>query len=108
MNLKLCQSWPTYLIFTSECNVTPHVDAYASVYVFFNVTGGEHVFGSFIYFIDTSQTVCKVMCLLFVEIDDFDVTETENMHCAKLPDAQDDRICSYRSRQLSSPYSLKK
>ena len=48
-------------------------------------------------FIDTSQTVCKVACLLFVEIDDFDVTETENMHCAKLPDAQDDRICSYTS-----------
>ena len=35
------------------------------------------------------------MCLIFVEIDDFDATETENMHCAKLPEAQDDRICSY-------------
>ena len=36
------------------------------------------------------------MCLLFVEIDDFEFTETENMHCAKLPDAQDDRVCSYQ------------
>ena len=61
----------------------------------FNVTGVEHVFGSLVYFIDISQIVCKVMCLLFVEIDDFGVTETENMHCAKSPDAQDDRICSY-------------
>ena len=35
------------------------------------------------------------MCLLFVESDDFDVQDTENMHCAKSRDAQDDRICSY-------------
>ena len=60
----------------------------------FNVAGGEHVFGPFICFIDTSQTVCKVMCLFFVESDDFDVQDTENMHCAKSPDAQVDRICS--------------
>ena len=45
-------------------------------------------------FIGASQTVCKVTCLLFVETDGFDVPDTENMHCAKLPDAQDDRICS--------------
>ena len=49
-NLKLSQSPPTYLIFTSECNVTPHVDAYASMYVCFNVSGGEHVFGPFVCF----------------------------------------------------------
>ena len=65
------------------------------MYVFFNVTGGNTCLDLLFVFIDASQTVCKVMCLLFVEIDDFDVTETENMHCAKLPDAQDDRICSY-------------
>ena len=35
---------------TSECNVTSHVDAYASGYVFFNVSGGEHVFGPFACF----------------------------------------------------------
>ena len=46
-------------------------------------------------FIDASQTVCKVTCLLFDEIDEFDVPDTENMHCAILPAAQDDRICSY-------------
>ena len=97
INLKLGRSPPTYLIFTSECNVTPHVDAYASRYVFFNVSGGEHVFEPFFVFIDASQTACKVMCLLFVEIDEFDVPDTENMHCAKLPDTQDDRICSYFS-----------
>ena len=49
----------------------------------------------FSVFIDASQTVCKVTCLLFVEIDEFDVSDTENMLCAKSPDAQDDRICSY-------------
>ena len=65
------------------------------MYVFFNVTGGNTRLDLLFVFIDASQTVCKVMCLLFVEIDDFEVTETENMHCAKLPDAQDDRICSY-------------
>ena len=53
------------------------------------------MFGTFVCFNDTSQIVCKVMCLLFVEIDDFDAPDTENMHCAKLPDAQDDQICSY-------------
>ena len=93
-NLKLGRSPPTYLIFMSECNVTSHVDAYASGCVFFNVSGGQHVFGPFVCFIDASQTVCKVTRLLFVEIDEFDVPDTENMHCAKLPDAQDDRICS--------------
>ena len=61
----------------------------------FNVTGGEHVFETFVCFIDTSQIVCKVMCLHFVEIDYFDAPNTENMHCAKLPDAQDDRIWPY-------------
>ena len=34
------------------------------------------------------------MCLLFVEMDDFAVPDAENMHCAKSPAAQDDRICS--------------
>ena len=34
------------------------------------------------------------MCLFFVE-SDVDVKDTENMHCAKSPDTQDDRICSY-------------
>ena len=51
-------------------------------------------------FIDASQTVCKVTCLLFVEIDEFDVSDTDNMHCARSLDAQDDRICSYRMQKF--------
>ena len=49
-NLKLGQSPPTFSIFTSKCNATRHVDAYASGYVFFNVSGGEHVLGPFVCF----------------------------------------------------------
>ena len=33
------------------------------------------------------------MHLLFIESVDFDIQDTENMHCAKSPDVQDDRIC---------------
>ena len=78
-----------------EYNVTPHVEAYASVYVFSMCQAGNPCFGSFVWFIDTSQTACKVICLFVIEMDGIDVPDTENMHCAKLPDAQDDRICSY-------------
>ena len=34
----------------------------------FNVTGGKHVFGPFICFIDTSRIVCKVICLLLSKL----------------------------------------
>ena len=51
-------------------------------------------------FIDASQTACKVKCLLFVEIDEFDVPDTSNMHCAKLPDAQDDRISDFAKAEI--------
>ena len=94
-NLKLGRSPRTYLIFTSECNVTSHVDAYASGYVFSMCQTGNTCFDLLFVFIDAFQTACEVMCLLFVKSDEFDVPDTENMHCAKLPDAQDDRICSY-------------
>ena len=60
----------------------------------FNVSWGEPVYGTFNWFIDTSYTTCKVICLFVVEMDDIDVPDTENVHCAKSPDAQDDRICS--------------
>ena len=62
------------------------------VCVFQCVRRGTHLDLLFV-FIDASKTVCKVTCLLFVEIDEFDVPDTENVHCAKLPDAQDNRIC---------------
>ena len=59
------------------------------------MSGGELVFGPFVCFIDNFQTVCNLICLLFVEIGDLSVPDTENMHCAKSPDAQDHyRICS--------------
>ena len=57
--------------------------------------GGNTCLDRLFAFIDASQSVCKVTCLLFVEIDVFDVSDTENMHCARSPDVQDDRICSY-------------
>ena len=56
-------------------------------------------------FIHASQTVCKVTCLIFVEIDEFDAPDTENMHCAKLPDAQDD-VFRYRSNLTTVIYNL--
>ena len=69
-----------------------------------NVSGWEHMFGHSVSLIDTSQTVGKEMCLLFVEIDYFDVPETENMRCAISPDAQDDQICSVYKKHCENTF----
>ena len=102
INLTLGQSLPTYLIFTSKCNVTTHVDAYASVYMCLQCDKRETRVWTFCLFYWYIPHCLQRNVFTFCRNWWLWCHRHWKMHCAKSPDAQDDRICSYYMLKLKT------
>ena len=76
------------------------------VCVFQCVRRGTRVWTFCLFLLMLPRLLARKRVYFFFKINEFDVSDTENMHCARWPDAQDDRICSYYETSITCTLCL--